>query len=134
METYISLKDAFEILRKKYERDYMAYENVKVEYGKDDRSYTSHGWGGESCVCTYSELYGRITYERKVGELVIGYEIKKNYKELQQDLEQELKDYYSTDEITIESAKIDPDIYSKKINYEKKVKINVTEKAKRLIK
>jgi hypothetical protein len=69
-----------------------------------------------------------------VNDLVISYEIKKDESELQKDLGDELREYYSTDDFEIKGVEIIPDYRSKDINYEKLVKVFINEKSKKLIK
>ncbi len=132
--TTIGAKDAINILRKKYEREYKEFENVVIEFGKDESSYTWQDFELNVRKVTNYELYGLITYERKVNDLVISYEIKKDESELQKDLGDELREYYSTDDFEIKGVEIIPDYRSKDINYEKLVKVFINEKSKKLIK
>ncbi len=69
-----------------------------------------------------------------MNDLVISYEIKKDESELQKDLGDELREYYSTDDFEIKGVEIIPDYRSKDINYEKLVKVFINEKSKKLIK
>ena len=135
METYISLKNALDILRKKYERDYSSYENVKVSYAKEDKSFYSGKWPEEESVrISCYELYGLITYEKKVNGLVIECEVIKKFEKLKQDLKKELMENYLTDDMKIVSVNLELNVCRKKIDYEQKVGIKISEKVKKLVK
>lgn len=135
METIISLKNALDILSKKYERDYSSYENVKVSYAKEDNSFYSGKWPEEETVrISRYDLYGLITYEKKVNGFVIQYEVIKKIEKIKQDLKKELMEYYLTDDMKIVSINLELNACHKKIDYDQKVSIRISEKVKKLVK
>ena len=134
MYATITLRDALNILKEKYEKEYGNDKEVTVNYYLTSYTHTYTDWGGFTETEKYYVINAEIRFNKIFGSLVAHGCVKKNHKELNKDLTDELKNNYSDDTYNISSVCL-PTFKSNKLNYyDEEVNIWITEKRKKLVK
>lgn len=95
----ISLKDALEMLKKRYEKEYSNYNEVNVTFDTEECTYNSCSeWDIGYETSTYYELRAKITFSKTIaGNIFVNYSLIKRYDEINSDLLEEFKNICDDD-------------------------------------
>lgn len=126
MEATIKLKDAVEILKQRYKREYNS-DNLTLELSINEWKRYYKDWDGSSDYTTEREIHGKISYDIKFGSYVARNSIDKSKDELAKDLREELATMYKDDEHEVLSVGF-PFYNSSKIDLMKDVYIRFKNK------
>ena len=134
MESAIKLGSALEILRKRYEKEYERFEDVTVFFDLTSRIHTYTDWGGFTESETYYLFYGKIFFYKRIGDITLSNYVKKDIKDLEKDLIDELRKIYVDDEFIVSKVSF-PEYDSNNYNIDDEVDVTFEEiKNKKLVK
>ena len=121
---HMSLREALDILKKYYEKQYESCLNVSVEFKSIRETGTSHEFFSNDVeYYTYYDLCAEIKFSKKIGSIVIGYcSIKKYSSDFKNDLLEIFKESYVEGEDEVVSLTF-PTFKTDKIDYGREVAI-----------
>lgn len=132
IETKITIKDLLDIVKKYYKKKYEKYENVNVTFDTEHESRTSYDWGDwEGTTYYFYSLRIKITFNKKIGNLVLKGETKISSRDVKNEVIDILNEEYKDDEFSVSSIII-PSFNSSEIDYDSKLWISFKSKNKAL--
>ncbi len=134
MESTITLGSALEVLRKRYEKEYERFDDVLVSFDLKSRMHTYTDWGGFTESEIYYLFYAKITYFKKIKDLILSNSVVKDIDELENDLIDELKKIYDDEEFVVSNVSF-PEYDNNNYELDDDVNIDFEEiKTKKLVK
>ena len=132
IETVITIKDLLDIVKKYYKKKYEKYENVNVTFDTEHETHTSYDYGyWEGTTYHYYSLKMIITFDKKIGNIVLKGETKITYNDVENEVINILNEEYKDDEFSVSDVHIS-NFDSSEINYNYKVRISFKSKNKAL--
>ena len=127
-EIKIKLKDAVEILKAKYQNEYG--DNIEVELDLYGRMHDyGRDWAGDYDFYYTYEIFAKIGFDSKLGNITVRNYITKTNKELEEDLVEEIMKYCDENQ----SVKVKLPVFSKeKINMDEFLTISYLNRVKSL--
>ena len=129
MKGHIKLIEALIRLNNKYCEK---YDNANVEFGLEKHSYTYTDWGGFTETEYFYALYAIINYEKTIGSVTFSDYVKKDFRELNYDLIEELNKEYETKGYKVSSISL-PTYRGKKYNEDDDVLIWVYKRKNKVL-
>ncbi len=127
MNATLSLKEALEVLKKRYEKEYSSYDSFSVDFCSKSYNTTSTDWGGDTTTYNYYALSADIRLGKKIGNVTVNYNITKTNYELKDDLLNELNELFKDDEYDISCLWL-PLFDSDEVNLDKEVSFSLKKK------
>lgn len=125
MNAYISLEDAEKILTNHYQQEYQNFSNFKINYEFEEKWNTYHDCDGSLDSTKYYELEAKVTFQRKINDIITTIEIKKTNEELKKDLKDGLNELYNDEDFNVSYVWF-PHFNKKPSELDKKVTIDFT--------
>ena len=99
MNATIKLKEALEILKSHYEKEYVGYENIIVNFDTESSHHCSYdAFDGFSEGYDTWELCVNISFEKKINNAVLKYKVFKSKYDIENDLKSELDELFENEE------------------------------------
>ena len=134
MYATITLREAINVLNKRYERILGSNRQVEVKYNLEQYMESYSDWGGFIETDVYYGVKATIKYNKNIGAVVARSTVTIGENSLNDDLEDELNKSYNDSDLVVDYVRLPRFSSNDGINYDKEVRIYFKEKRKKLVK